>query len=67
LLGGTVAEAQAESYVAARAFSGVYRVTVHRIWGRPLGGKATLETSSITVHRANPAAGKRSPSTAATP
>jgi tetratricopeptide (TPR) repeat protein len=43
LLGDTLTERSKETYVAARAFSGEYKITVRRIWGRPLGGKATIE------------------------
>jgi len=32
-----------ESYVLAKGFSGEYHVTIRKIWGRPLGGKATVE------------------------
>jgi hypothetical protein len=46
-----VAETQRESYVAAKAFSGDYQITVRRIWGRPLGGKATVE---IIRHQGTP-------------
>jgi hypothetical protein len=37
--------------VAARAFPGDYQVTVRRVWGRPLGGKATVE---IIRHQGTP-------------
>jgi len=43
LLGGNLDDLGRETYVAAKAFSGDYQVTIRRIWGRPLGGKATLE------------------------
>jgi len=43
LLGDTLADAGHESYVAAKAFPGEYQVTVRRIWGRPLGGRANIE------------------------
>jgi hypothetical protein len=43
LIGGTLAERTHQSYVAAQAFPGDYEVTVRRVWGRPLGSKATLE------------------------
>jgi hypothetical protein len=43
LLGDGYTDAGHESYVAAKAFSGDYHVTVRRIWGRPMGGKANLE------------------------
>ncbi|MBY0230871.1 MAG: hypothetical protein K2W96_16415, partial [Gemmataceae bacterium] len=32
----------AETYAAAEAFSGEYKVSVERVWGKPLGGKAQL-------------------------
>jgi hypothetical protein len=37
--------------VAAKAFSGDYQITVRRVWGRPLGGKAVLE---IIQHQGTP-------------
>jgi hypothetical protein len=43
LIGDTLAEPNNEAYVAAEAFSGEYELTVRRIWGRPLGAKATLK------------------------
>jgi hypothetical protein len=51
LLGDTSADMQRETYIAAEGFSGEYQVTVRRIWGRPLGGKATLE---IIQHQGTP-------------
>jgi hypothetical protein len=56
LLGDTLSETQRESYVAAQAFSGEYYLTVRRIWGRPLGGKATLE---IIQHQGTPQESRR--------
>jgi tetratricopeptide (TPR) repeat protein len=50
-LGDTLSETSQESYVAAQAFSGEYKLTVRRIWGRPLGGKATVE---IIQHKGAP-------------
>jgi hypothetical protein len=46
--GGTIltdlaAENRTETYLASRAFSGDYQLKVRRVWGRPAGGKATLE------------------------
>ena len=38
LLGGDLKQPGRLAYVASRAFSGEYRVTVRRLWGRPLGG-----------------------------
>jgi hypothetical protein len=43
LIGDTLSEASGETYVAAQAFPGTYKVTVEQVWGRPLGGKAKLE------------------------
>src|SRR5207249_3049703 len=43
LLGDTMANTTSETYVAAKAFSGEYKIKIRRIWGRPLGGKATLK------------------------
>jgi hypothetical protein len=43
LIGNNLADRFHETYSAAQAFSGEYQVTVRRIWGRPLGSKATLE------------------------
>jgi tetratricopeptide (TPR) repeat protein len=51
LLGDTFAVTGSETYVAAEAFPGNYYVTVERVWGRPLGAKATLE---ITRHQGTP-------------
>jgi len=45
-------DSHVETYAAAQAFSGDYRVTVRRLWGRPLGSKATLE---IVQHHGTPA------------
>jgi tetratricopeptide (TPR) repeat protein len=39
------------TYAAARAFPGTYEVTVRRIWGAPLGGRARLE---IIQHQGTP-------------
>jgi len=43
LIGDTLGEVGGETYVAAQAFPGTYKVTVDQVWGRPLGGKAKLE------------------------
>jgi hypothetical protein len=51
LLGGDLDNIGRETYVASKAFSGEYQVTIRRIWGRPLGGKATLE---IIQHQGTP-------------
>ena len=42
LLGGTLTEMNRETYVAAKAFSGTYKVTIDRMWGRPTGGRVQL-------------------------
>lgn len=42
-LGDNLADMSRESYVAAEAFSGEYEISIRTVWGRPLGGKATLE------------------------
>jgi hypothetical protein len=51
LLGERIGDNSGSTYVAAEAFSGQYRITVHRAWGRPLGSKATLE---IVEHEGTP-------------
>jgi tetratricopeptide (TPR) repeat protein len=51
LLGSTVSERSRATYAAAQAFPGDYEVTVRRIWGRPLGSKATLE---VIKHQGTP-------------
>ncbi|HEV3261402.1 MAG TPA: hypothetical protein VG013_31405, partial [Gemmataceae bacterium] len=51
LLGDTTSDSAQQSYVAAEAFPGQYEVTVRRIWGRPLGSKATLR---IIEHQGTP-------------
>jgi hypothetical protein len=43
LIGDTLNEVGGETYIAAQAFPGTYKVTVDQVWGRPLGGKAKLE------------------------
>src|SRR5262249_59679464 len=59
-----LSEVGSETYVAAQAFPGAYKVTVEQVWGRPLGGKAKLEvirhqgtaketTESVTVNFGN--------------
>jgi hypothetical protein len=40
-----------ETYVATEAFSGVYKVTVDRIWGRPQGNKARID---VIFHQGTP-------------
>jgi len=51
LLGDRVGDAPQESYIAAKAFSGEYQITVRRVWGRTLGGKAVLE---VIQHQGTP-------------
>jgi hypothetical protein len=51
LIGDSLASMTSETYVAAQAFSGEYRITVDRIWGRPLGNKAQLR---IIRHQGTP-------------
>jgi CheY-like chemotaxis protein len=43
LIGDTLGEVGGETYVAAQAFPGTYKVTVEQVWSRPLGGKAKVE------------------------
>jgi tetratricopeptide (TPR) repeat protein len=42
LVGDHLLERSRETYKAAEAFPGEYQITVRRIWGQPLGNKATL-------------------------
>lgn len=42
------AQAYQESYVAAEAFPGSYEIKVRTVWGKPMGGKATVR---ITKHQ----------------
>jgi hypothetical protein len=51
LIGDSLATMTRETYVAARAFSGEYRISVDRIWGRPLGHKAQLR---VIHHQGTP-------------
>jgi tetratricopeptide (TPR) repeat protein len=51
LLGDTLSDVAQETYVAAQAYSGEYQITLRRIWGRPLGGRATVE---IIEHQGSP-------------
>jgi hypothetical protein len=43
MLPGNRAEPKSETYVASEAFSGEYAVTIDRLYGKPLGDKATIE------------------------
>jgi uncharacterized protein with von Willebrand factor type A (vWA) domain/tetratricopeptide (TPR) repeat protein len=43
LIGDTLDDRNNETYTASEAFSGEYRITLRRIWGQPLGSKATVE------------------------
>lgn len=51
LIGDQVGSSRDEMYIAAQAFSGEYKIQVRKIWGRPLGSKATLE---IVEHDGTP-------------
>jgi hypothetical protein len=51
LIGDTLTDLNRETYVAAEGFSGEYQVTIRRIWGKPLGGKAKLV---IITHQGTP-------------
>jgi tetratricopeptide (TPR) repeat protein len=51
LLGDTMDDMTRESYILAKGFSGAYGITIRKIWGRPLGGKATVE---IIQHQGTP-------------
>ena len=51
LLADSLANLTSETYVAPEAFSGKYRVSIERVWGKPLGGKAQLE---IVRHQGTP-------------
>jgi tetratricopeptide (TPR) repeat protein len=51
LLGDSLAEPNAETYVAAQAYSGKYTITVDRVWGRAFADKAQLK---IIRHQGTP-------------
>jgi hypothetical protein len=51
LVGDHLTERSRETYKAAQAFAGDYRVTVRRVWGQPLGNKVTLK---ITENQGTP-------------
>ncbi len=51
LVGDHLLERSRETYKAAQAFPGEYRVTIRRIWGQPLGNKVTLK---ITENQGSP-------------
>jgi tetratricopeptide (TPR) repeat protein len=51
LLGDNLSDRQRELYTAAQAFPGEYRITVNRIWGKPIGSKATVK---IIEHQGTP-------------
>jgi len=42
LMGDALSNMSSEQYAAAEGFPGEYRIVVHRVWGKPLGGKAQL-------------------------
>jgi hypothetical protein len=43
LIGDNLSETNSETYVAAQAFSGVYEISVERIWGMPVGDKVQIQ------------------------
>jgi hypothetical protein len=43
LVGDTLADKNIETYVAAQAFRGKYRIIVDRVWGSPADGKAQVQ------------------------
>src|SRR5262249_20212564 len=51
LIGDTLDERNAATYVAAEAFSGDYAIQVERVWGKPLGNKCQLK---IIRHQGTP-------------
>jgi hypothetical protein len=51
LLGSTLKERTHASYVAPKAFPGEYKATLRRIYGRPVGGKVTVE---VIKHQGTP-------------
>jgi hypothetical protein len=42
LIGDSLADMTSETYLAAQAFTGQYRITVEKMWGKPLGDRAQL-------------------------
>jgi tetratricopeptide (TPR) repeat protein len=44
-------KAYQETYVAAEAFTGSYEIRVRTVWGKPMGGKATIR---LTRHQGTP-------------
>jgi hypothetical protein len=51
LIADSLASMTSETYAAAEAFSGDYKVWVERVWGKALGGKAQLK---IIRHQGTP-------------
>lgn len=51
LIGDTLDDLSHETYTAAQGFSGTYEIKVRRVWGRPLGSKATVE---VIRHQGTP-------------
>jgi tetratricopeptide (TPR) repeat protein len=51
LLGDSITDNRAETYVAAEAFPGEYKLVIDRVWGQPVGGKAQVE---IIEHQDTP-------------
>jgi hypothetical protein len=53
---GVLSKTPGVSYTAAQALPGSYEITVRRVWGQPLGGRAFLE---ITENKGTPHESKR--------
>jgi hypothetical protein len=51
MIADSLAHMTSETYAAAEAFSGEYKVWVERVWGKPLGNKAQLK---IIRHQGTP-------------
>ncbi|NBO94156.1 MAG: hypothetical protein EBV06_17880, partial [Planctomycetia bacterium] len=43
LIADSLTGATSETYAAAEAFNGEYKITVDRVWGKPLGSKAQIK------------------------
>ncbi len=50
LTGDAQSDPNSETYQAAEAFNGDYEVTVDRVWGRPLSGRAQLDDHPSPGH-----------------
>uniref|UniRef100_UPI0005940DD4 hypothetical protein n=1 Tax=Zavarzinella formosa TaxID=360055 RepID=UPI0005940DD4 len=44
-------DTRSELYIAAKGYSGTYKITADRVWGSPLGNKATVK---VTRHQGTP-------------